>query len=141
MKKNFLKAGVALTMVSALVLGSCGKYEEGPGLSLRTKKARLTGVWDEKEYVSSNGTVTADTDNETAEFLKDGSLKYVDGSETLNGSWALINDKKSLEITVNIDLFGTTLTVKDTSEIIRLTNKEFWTKDSDGDIYKSEKVK
>ena len=40
-------------------VASCGKYEEGPSLSLRAKKARLVGEWS-IESVTVNGTdVTA----------------------------------------------------------------------------------
>lgn len=32
-------------LLPALLLFSCGKYEEGPNFSLRTKKSRLVGEW------------------------------------------------------------------------------------------------
>jgi hypothetical protein len=42
MKKNyFLLALLAI----AITFGSCGKYEDGPNISLRTKKARVAGNW------------------------------------------------------------------------------------------------
>ena len=41
MKKIFY----ALTILVGLQLASCGKYEEGPGFSLRSKTARLAGEW------------------------------------------------------------------------------------------------
>ena len=36
---------IILTLISCFLF-SCSKYEDGPGISLRTKKARLTGTWE-----------------------------------------------------------------------------------------------
>ena len=35
----------ALLILVGLQLASCGKYEEGPGFSLRSKTGRLAGEW------------------------------------------------------------------------------------------------
>ena len=43
---------LAAAAVTVLNFQSCGKYEDGPSFSLRTKKARLTGEW---ELVKING--------------------------------------------------------------------------------------
>jgi hypothetical protein len=118
------------------VLGtSCGKYEEGPGFSLMTKKARVAGVWKLEKYVSANGTVTnaeAD-DNTTFEFTKDGTLiiKSTDGgvSYTVSGTWEFTKDKEYIKTT--LEFFGQTSVNE--ARILRLTNKEFWTVDEDGD--------
>lgn len=123
-------------LAAVVVLGtSCGKYEEGPGFSLMTKKARVAGVWKLDKYVSANGTVTnaeAD-DNTTVEYTKEGTL-ILKGSEfgisyTINGTWEFTKDK---------EYFKTTLVILGQNEvnevkILRLTNKEFWTVDEDGD--------
>jgi hypothetical protein len=41
MKNPFIE----LTVLSLLVLASCGKYEEGPKFTLESKKSRLVGNW------------------------------------------------------------------------------------------------
>lgn len=48
MKKLMLLSLVLI--IGAASLNSCKKYEEGPGFSLRSKTARLTGDWRAKEY-------------------------------------------------------------------------------------------
>jgi hypothetical protein len=54
MKKLFgILAAVAI--VGSVVMTSCSKYEEGPSLSLRSKKARLAGEWSVSN-VTLNGT-------------------------------------------------------------------------------------
>ncbi len=136
MKKTI---GFILAAVTVLSVASCGKYEEGPGFSLRTKKARLTGEWDAKEYVQSNGTVTADTDPATMELTKEGTAiinsNDPNGNFALTGTWDFASDKEQLELTFTF--FGSTDVERST--IVRLTNSEMWLKDTDGDMTKYEK--
>lgn len=139
MNTKAIKIGLASFGMIAL-LSACGKYEEGPGFTLLTKKARLTGEWDIKEYVSSNGTAVADTDDDTFEFVKDGKLIVRSGGTSTEGTWEFVSDKEKIRTTFSYTIGGTTITDTDESTIIRLTNKEFWTKDSDGDIVKAEKI-
>ena len=126
---------VAMMGTAALTITSCGKYEEGPGMSLRTKKARLTGEWDAKEYVDADGTTVQDTDDDYVTFDKDGTYTYTSGSTSQSGTWEFSSDKEKIKIgyTVGSTTFSTETT------IIRLTNTELWTKDEDGNISKSEK--
>ncbi len=134
--KNFkMLVAVAMLGTAAFGISSCGKYEDGPGMSLRTKKARLTGVWDTKEYVDADGTTSTDTDETTIEFTKDGNFTInsndPDFPFALTGQWEFSDDKEQLKMTYAGDT--------ETSTITRLTNKELWIKDADGDISKSEK--
>jgi len=126
---------VAVVMMgtAALTITSCGKYEEGPGFTLLTKKARLTGVWDAKSYEDEDGTTYADNDDSTVEFTKDGNATFTspDFPVAITGKWEFSGDKEDIIVTVDGDAT--------TSSILRLTNKELWTKDSDGDIVKYEK--
>lgn len=128
-----------LIAFGAMMVVSCGKYEDGPGFTVLTKKMRLSGTWRAVEYVDSDGTSTTTTDPATTEFTKDGSLilKSNDPNAdfTFNGSWEFQNDKENLALTITA--FGTSST--EILEILRLTNDELWLKDSDGDITKSEK--
>lgn len=134
------KALIATTaIVSLLAVSSCGKYEEGPGVSLLTKKARLTGVWDVKEYISGN-TTTTDNSDDTFEVLKDGTYKVTSGSTSTEGTWEFTSDKEKIKTSFSYTVFGSTTTITSESTIIRLTNKELWMKDEDGDITKAEKI-
>jgi hypothetical protein len=133
--KNFrMLVAVAMIGSAALTVSSCGKYEDGPGISLRTKKARLTGEWDVKEYVDgSTGATTADNSTSTTLIDKDGTLTVKDGATSISGTWTFAADKERLSVT----LFSST----SESIITRLTNKELWMKDpSSGDITKAEKL-
>ena len=127
-------------LVAALLIGgtlttisSCGKYEDGPGFSLMTKKARLVGDWDAKEYTSGNVTVE-DTDDEILTFEKDGTAKVSEDGVSYNGEWEFIDKKEKIRLSYTEGSF----TFSDDYTIRRLTNKELWLMDDDGDMIKYE---
>jgi hypothetical protein len=97
--------------------------------------ARLTGEWDAKEYVDSDGTTIQDTDSDYVTFDKDGTYTYTSGSTSQSGTWEFSSDKEKIKVgyTVGSTTFSSEVT------IVRLTNKELWTKDDDGDMVKYEK--
>ena len=119
----------------ALMFSSCGKYEEGPSLSLLSKKARVAGEW-VYESMTVNGTdvtLTEDMKNSSTVLEKDGTGKVnavsVIGTFSMDLEWKF-NDDKTKFMTRTKDL--TTGQFDDEwseSEILRLTNKEFWMKD------------
>lgn len=121
MKKGELKILVAGLGVAALTLQSCGTYEDGPGISLRSKDSRLTGEW---KLVSVLGITPEGVT--TYEFESDGKYTYSYDYETLSGSdtsivetgtWEWADGKEA----VTLELDGedpSTITIK------RLTNSE-----------------
>lgn len=136
MKKIKLIVAIALLGTAGLTVSSCGKYDEGPGFTLLTKKARLTGDWDAKSYTDSNGNTVADTDDDFVTFDKDGKYTYTSGSFSQSGEWDFSSDKEKIKVSYTS---GAT-TYSNETPILRLTNKELWTKDpDDGTITKFEK--
>jgi hypothetical protein len=128
------KALLATTaIVSLLAVSSCGKYEEGPGFTLLTKKARLSGKWDLKS--TTNGSLTVEDNNDDVlEYTKDNTFIATESGFSINGTWEFTDDKSGIIQTIT--LFGSS--DQDTTNILRLTNKELWTKDGNT-IYKFEK--
>lgn len=147
MKK--LKNLTYLTLAGATAVGvsSCGKYEDGPNFSLRTKKARVVGDWNVKSIGSQvlgvqdiGGVQYGYTVN--MEFDKNGSViqtyNYTYGSYSASysyaGDWDFSSNKEYLILTMD--------GYSDTLEIKRLTNKEMWLDDDytevDGEIVKLE---
>jgi hypothetical protein len=124
---------VSVAGITALSVGSCGKYEDGPGISLLTKKARVVGSWN----IKSIGTELY-ASNFNLSFEKSGSAtftySYSGSSYTYAGSWDFASDKENLVLNIDGDV--------QTFEIKRLTNKEIWLDDDitsvDGDIWKLE---
>lgn len=125
MKKSTQKLVLALTIVTALNFVSCGKYEDGPNFSLRTKKARLSGEWE----VIRIGNINFPSEGYSLEmdFSKDGDLEFTYSdftySYTERGEWEFSGDKEELELTID--------NVTQKFEILRLTNKELWMESTD----------
>ena len=114
---------IPLLFVSlSLALSSC-KYEEGPNISLRTKKSRLSGSWNVDKITENDGTVTTPTSNYslTYEFDKDGegtyTLEILGVKDITNLDWEFVDNKKKLKISYED---GNTIT----PTILRLTDEE-----------------
>lgn len=120
---------LTLFVAGATLLSSCGKYEEGPGLSLLPKKTRLTGTWEADKFVDSNGNES--NAEGTVTYEKDGDLSVTQDNITLTGTWEFNGDKSGIKSTFSSGGFSFTGEV----DIIRLTNKELITEDADGDQY------
>jgi hypothetical protein len=136
-----LKNLTYITIAGASVMGitSCGKYEDGPGISLLTKKSRVAGDWEVKSIGSE---VLGTSYSINMSFEKSGdviitsSYSYGGSSESYSyaGSWSFASDKEQLSLVIDgsVELF----------EIKRLTNNEMWLDDDitslDGDIWKLE---
>ena len=135
------KISLLLVTIAMVSLWSCGKYEEGPMFSLRSKTGRIAGTWVYDKILQNDVDVTSQsTANSTFEMTidRDGTYKTVysytvlgqnfSGEDT--GSWEF-GDNETINITSDSGN-GTS-----TTTIIRLTNSEFWTKDTDsstGDV-------
>ena len=130
------KLSILFAAFAVVLLASCGKYEDGPGLSLRSKKARAVGEWTVESAVQAGVDITNDitlggTVNLTLD--KDGTYTYnynynvfgqpINGSFT--GTWDFSDDKTTLDVT---DGSGSVTS----SKILRLTSKELWLEESDG---------
>jgi len=121
-------------LTAILVFQSCG-YEEGPMLSLRSKKARLTGKWFQATPEPSQGSTVY------IEIIDDENMR-TGGSYTLrgevknyfsNGTWEWADDKKQVKL-----IWGPV--DQATFSIHRLTNSELWFKYvGDDELYKYEK--
>ena len=109
MKKLFKLTFIAIIGL-AIGLSSCGKYPDGPKISLLTKKARITRVWQAADCPTCG----------TTEYVKNGSIVIAGGSIsiTTGSTWAFSKDKTKLEITSGA--------ITSSTPIRRLTNKELW---------------
>lgn len=120
------KSTLFIAAWAVLLLVSCGKYEDGPGFSLLSRKTRVAGKWDLDKYFLNNvDETTSFMDGITSfewKFDKDGDLTITasDGTNTQSSAatWAFANNDADINITYN----GSTQTYK----ILRLTNSEFW---------------
>jgi len=112
----------ALTLIAAGI-SSCGKYEEGPGISLLTKKNRITNVWNLASRTTNGNTTSLSNTTWTVTINDDDSYNSkatVFGITVLNenGSWKFSNDKLQL-LTIPSGSSNT-----DSWDIVRLTKDE-----------------
>ena len=125
------------TLISAVLIfnfSSC-KYEDGPKISLKSKKARLVGEWEAVTF----GDEDLDELSVEMEFEKDGDFRidftyeYYGYSYTykMKGEWSWEDNKETIDIDFEDD--NIELAIK------RLTNKEFWAEDSYDDEWEFEK--
>lgn len=114
---------LAATLVTVLNFQSCGKYEDGPAFSLRTKTSRIAGEWEvvrigSEVYPQNGYSIEFD-------FEKDGDFTFTysyDGySYSYAGEWEFSSNKEELDLIVDGSV--------ETFEIKRLTNKELWLED------------
>jgi len=115
-------------------LVSCGKYEDGPDFTLRSKKARIVGSWTLEKYmvdgVDLTSQVTAADLALSFKYDKDGSyteVRFLSGqvASTKSGTWKLSLNKENLVV---IYTSGTVVAYK----ILRLTNSELWLQETYG---------
>lgn len=130
------KLSILFAAFAVLLLVSCGKYEEGPGFSLRSKTSRLAGTWTLTEAFQGSTNVTDDlTSGGTIEvtFDKEGAYTYtydfvifgIPTNGSISGTWAFSDDKSEIVISNGGGQ-------SDSSKILRLTNSELWLEESDG---------
>lgn len=120
--KHFAVLSQILFFILIGSISSC-KYEEGPGISLKTKTSRLTGTWNVDKITESNGTITTPTSNYsiTYQFEKDGrgtyTLEILGINDVKKLDWEFVDNKKKLKIAYED---GNTIT----PTILRLTDEE-----------------
>lgn len=101
------------TLLSILILSiySCGKYEEGPGITLLSKSARMCQKWRPIQSVDgSTGVITnIDSDGSYIEFVKDGSIQYYNkdqmsflGIDAVAGTWEFSDDKMQVSYSYDV---------------------------------------
>lgn len=109
-KRRFLSIVATFFLASAIFM-SCSKYEDGPLLSLKTKKARLVNKWKiEKYYVNNvdytsslyDGTYMEFSDNGDFHFtlITEGSLTIED-TTVIDGTWEFSKKKDDVDVTMN----------------------------------------
>ena len=123
------------------VITSCKKYEHGPGISFRSKKARLVNKWKIEEIKDSSGdkrTLKEEESNLVVDIKDDGTLSATTsvtllGQETeltADGTWEFTEKKEKLNVKFDFKFNGQSIQkTDDTYTILKLKNDEFWGKD------------
>jgi hypothetical protein len=127
-KKYLAILMIAVATVTAFT--GCKKYEEGPALSLLSKKSRLAGEWKLVKYLYNGAeqNLSGFTVNLTIEkggsYTSSASFNNITSTET--GTWEFNDDKTS------VNFMSTNSSVADVHMILKLKSKELWTKQVSG---------
>jgi hypothetical protein len=120
----------AVVSMALVTFSSCGKYEEGPGFSLRSKKSRVVNTWVIEKYLENGVDLTSQVlpflGSYSVEYKKDETFEVLTDGMREIGKWSFDSKKENLEMMYD----GSTS--KDLSKIIRLTNDELWLVEDDG---------
>jgi len=137
--KNILSL-IAVLLVVSFFVTSCRKYEEGPNVSLRSKKARVTNNW-RIESAQLNGTeVSLDPlwAKQKHYMYKDG--KYIINvvnpitleARNLQGNWVLYDHDTKIALTTKN--FSGNIDSTNEFNILKLYNKQFWIRKIDNSL-------
>jgi hypothetical protein len=122
------KLVLGLSLITAITFASCKKYEEGPVISLRSKKERVANTWQIEVAYNDGEDVTEEYDEYTVKFTKDGDAElaalYSWGGfsyeyET-NGTWSFMNNSEELEVDYEDD------DADEVYQILKLEEDELW---------------
>ncbi len=120
--KRIIFASVIL--ISFIALDSCKKYEEGPALSLRSKKARVANTWKVEQYLFNGSDQTSFFNsvlpNYREVYDKDGNYSFSYDSNSGSGRWEFQNDN------LEIKRSGVSSQSSEVLYILKLKEKEFW---------------
>ena len=124
---------LALAAVFALPMPGCKKYEEGPSISLRTKKGRLVARWEieSAKSVADGSDIIEEWADFSCEFMEDGKFRVVYPLiGEMNGSWEFVREDTVVKTVVITDL-----TIIKFYTIKRLKNKELWLVIDDAELH------
>lgn len=121
----------SLLLLFAVIVGisftSCKKYEDGPRISLASKKARLVHKWKLQTKLSNGLSMPIyDAEENYMEFLKDGKMIYSSSGVgvTSSSTWEFNSDKSGIILTSA--RAGSSLSDVITYTILRLKKDELW---------------
>ena len=122
---------ISIVAASAL-FGACKKYEEGPVVSVRTKKERMVNDWQVDEAKAKDGSDrSSNYDGQVWEFTDDHEFVVeLDSSQgSISGKWHFQNDREELYISGGLFLSF----YEGSYEILRLKEEELWLKRKSND--------
>ncbi|MBA3705613.1 MAG: hypothetical protein H0W84_06845 [Bacteroidetes bacterium] len=128
--KKITKLTLAIGFLGSILLSSCKKYEDGPAISLLTKKSRMANEWVIEQAFNEKGTdATAywQAANPLLSLKKDKSYSStVFQGATLSGTWDFTNKNEDVVFS-QTSPFANVITYK----ILRLKDKELWLRETD----------
>ena len=134
MKNSTVLMGVMIA--SMLTFDSCKKYEDGPGISFKSRKERVANDWRVSRAYNGSADVTADFDQFNVSFDKDGAANleatYVflgfDYQYSTSGTWSLEDKDQKLKVNFEDDDADATYV------ILKLEEEDMWLREDGTDL-------
>lgn len=132
-----MRVFVFLCLFVLFICPSCKKYEEGPGISLRSKKARFTGIWQltkwtvdgtEQDLTSITWSLAAYNSGNYERTIQYNVAPLPPTTDIEQGTWEF--DKKKN----NLLFLDAANPAPVPQEIIKLKNKELWLRKTDNGV-------
>lgn len=125
----------AITLLLVLIGFTSCKYEEGPAISVRSKKERMANTWKVVKAMDNGEDVTSHYDQYELQMLVDGDASiaaiYTSGNFSFeyesNGTWTFANNKEELMLDFEDDA------ADNTYQILKLEEKELWLREKGED--------
>ena len=122
-------------IIAAALISSCKKYEDGPMVSLKSRKERVANTWVIDKALRNNEDVTKSYDNFILTLSKDGDAKLVYSSSFLgvdysvdtDGTWEFQNKDEKIAMDFKADDADNTYT------ILKLKEDELWLRETGGE--------
>jgi hypothetical protein len=111
---------VFITALTFPCLQSCKKYDEGPILSLRSRKERVANTWRVDNYKINGDDYTSLVSGYSEIFTKSGNYSYSWGILNGSGNWSFQNKDAEIKLNGNDNQSSRTL------YILKLEEKSFW---------------
>jgi hypothetical protein len=121
--KKLINFTLMFAVCTIIALSGC-KYEDGPGLSLRSKKSRIAATWEYKKVIYNSVDETALYIGDTWEMKKDGNFTDLWDGYSDPGKWDFALDKEAIDFRYD-DGSIARYTIK------RLTAKDLWLENID----------
>jgi hypothetical protein len=126
---------LTFALSTVFALSSCNKYEDGPSISLKSKKARVSNEWAIESASRDGEDVTSSYDEFTLQMMDDGDANlaaiYNFGNFSYEyetqGTWMFTDDKNNLKLDFEDD------DADQEYQILKLQTNELWIRELGGE--------
>lgn len=123
--KTIIANQLWIPLIALFILSSCGKYEDGPLISLFPKKERLVNTWKIEKIFKNNKEIYVNDSLKAnyREYKSNGDAVFYNyNASPLTGTWEF-HEKNNYVLT---SLKYNDTLYKEKARILKLKQKEFW---------------
>ena len=135
MRKLLLKGTIGF-IATFLLLTSCNKYEDGPGVSLKARKSRVANTWIIDKAYNDGDDITSKYDQYELYLSTDGDATIVANYSfgdlnfefETDGTWSFLSNDEELELDFENN------SADRVYQILRLKSNELWLREKGEDL-------